>query len=209
MVICVVASQQRSSEQGSCILVHRMREEWGRRELVCVSWLACCPPVGRKERGKGSKGRGKREGRKKVGGRRGDIKGGRERDRSGERRGEKEGRLGGREGDRRGEGRGEEGEEGKEYIFQMLMDVRQESHLNMLNGCVEALVDGRTNKLNLQNKKYIVTYSPIIPCYGIGNTASCFGHAEVRAQVISQWSCASAKIIVTHNLVSSPDSTLS
>ena len=39
------------------------------------------------------------------------------------------------------------------------MDVRQESHLNMLNGCVEALVDRRTNKLNLQNKKYTVTYS--------------------------------------------------
>ena len=137
-----------------------------------------------------------------------------------------EGRLGSREGDRgeekeegrrgrrerrRGEGRGEEGEEGeegKEYIFQMLMDVRQESHLNMLYRCVEALVDGRTNKLNLQHKKYTVTYSPIIQCCGIGNTASCFGHGEVRAQVIAQCNCASAKIIVTHNLVSSPDPTL-
>ena len=78
------------------------------------------------------------------------------------------------------------------------MDVRQESHLNMLNGCVEALVDRRTNKLNLQNKKYTVTYSPIIQCCGIGNTASCFGHGEVRAQVISQCSCASAKIIITY-----------
>ena len=112
MVTCVVASRQRSSEQGSCTLVHRTREEWGRRELVCVSWLVCCPPARRKERGKGSKGRGKREGRKKGGGKEGKYKGREgERQRRGKRRGEEEGRLGGREGDRGGE-------EEREYIFQ-------------------------------------------------------------------------------------------
>ena len=170
MVTCVVVSRQRFSEQGSCTLVHLMREEWGRQELGCASWLACCPPAGRKERGKEGWREGGRKGGKEVGRERGGRERGKEGGRTGEReKGGEDGREGwgeGRGGERKGREEGEGGRErggkerregrekkGREYIFQQLMEVRRcrsVTHLDMLNGCVETLVDGRTNKLHLQ-----------------------------------------------------------